>query len=39
MHGKVDKEKIENATAIFMTRVQRSRKNGNNDKTGTIEEK
>ena len=39
MHGKVDREKIENATVIFMTRVQRSKKNGDYNKTRDIKEK
>lgn len=39
MHGKVDRERIEEATVIFMTRVQRSNNNGNNNKTRTIKEK
>ena len=39
IHGKVDREKIEEATIIFMNNVMRSRKNGNSNKTRTIKEK
>ena len=39
IYGKVDRERIEESTIEFMTKVQRSKKNGNNDKTRTIKEK
>ena len=39
IRGKVDREKIEDATIMFMTKVQRSKKNGNNNKTRDIKEK
>lgn len=39
IYGKVDRNKIEEATIIFMRKVQRSKIDGNNNKTGTIKEK
>ena len=39
IHGTVDREKIKEATIIFMTNVMRSKKNGNDNKTGNIKEK
>jgi len=39
IYGKVDRERIENATIAFMRKVQRSKDNGYNNKTRTIKEK
>ena len=39
IYGKVDRKKIEEATVIFMTKIKRSKDNGNDDKTRTIKEK
>lgn len=39
IHGKVDKEKIEEATVIFMNKIQRRKNNGYNNKTRDIKEK
>ena len=39
IYGKVDRKKIEEATVIFMSKIQRSKKNGNDNKTRTIKEK
>ena len=39
IQGKVDREKVEKATIIFMRNVQRSKKNGNNNTSRTIKEK
>ena len=39
VRGRVNREYIEEATIIFMKKVQRSKKNGNNNKTRTIKEK
>ena len=39
IYGKVDRERIEDATISFMRKVQRSKDNGNNSKTRTIKEK
>lgn len=38
VRGRVNREYIEEATIIFMTKVQRSKKNGNDDKTRIIKE-
>ena len=40
VRGRVNKEQIEEATIIFMRKVQRSQnQNGNNDTSGDIKEK
>ena len=40
IHGNIDKEKIKESTIDFMRKVMKGRnQNGNNDTTGTIEEK
>lgn len=39
VRGRVRKEHIEEATIIFMKKVQRSKNNGNEHKTGDIKEK
>ena len=39
IQGKVDKKRIKEATIKFMVNVQRSKKDGDDDKTGTIKEK
>lgn len=39
IYGKVDRKNIEEATIVFISNVQRSKKNGNNNKTRTIKEK
>lgn len=38
VRGRVNREYIEEATIIFMTKIKRSKDNGNNDKTRTIKE-
>ena len=37
--GNVDREKLEKATIIFMSKVMREIQNGNDNKTRTIKEK
>lgn len=39
IYGKVDREKIEDATVAFMRKVQRSKDNEYNSKTRAIKEK
>ena len=39
IYGKADRERIEDATIAFMRKVQRSRNDGNNNKTRIIKEK
>lgn len=39
IRGEINRTSIEEATVMFMRNVQRSKKHGNNDKTGIIKEK
>lgn len=39
IYGEVNREKIEEATKTFMSYIQRSKKNGNNNTTRSIKEK
>ena len=39
IYGETNRKKIEEATIRFMTNVQRSKKNGNDNTTRTIEKK
>ena len=38
VYGKINRNKIEEATIIFMRKVQRSKIDGNYNKTGNIKE-
>ena len=38
IYGEIDRKTIEESTIEFMTKVQRSKKNGNDNKTRTIKE-
>jgi hypothetical protein len=39
IYGKVNRKKIEEATVIFMTKIKRSKDDGNDNKTRSIKEK